>query len=193
MEGSSIESIPATKLQGQGSESSGCVQQSSCGSVNWNAGANSNAPSMSIDDAISPVNQWIKDFQKKAGDASDLLSAAKATVAPLINKLKRTQQIAVERLEESNEQILQRVEESATEHIYNLLKAQKITDDKAEQSEARKLRREELKEEASAQDALRKLFFPSLLPPHLKVLQKELPRSQNLFLPALRAKASLKK
>ena len=48
---------------------------------------------------------------------------------PLIQRLLRTQQRAQERLEESNRGIIRHVEEQTTQHIYNLLRADKMNTD----------------------------------------------------------------
>jgi len=91
---------------------------------------------MSVDDAIRPVDEWIKDFRKRVtGDGSDMWQAAKATVRPLIQKLLRTQQRAQERLEESNRAIIRHVEEQTTQHIYNLLRADKMQTDSEQKRE----------------------------------------------------------
>lgn len=123
---SSMGSVPASRLSESGSGSG-----SSCGSdpcVSLNDGSSSGADSsVNVDDAIRPVDEWIKDFKKRTGGigSNDLYAAAKATVAPLLAKLRRNQKEALERLRDSNESILRHVEEATTQHIYQLLKTDK--------------------------------------------------------------------
>jgi hypothetical protein len=126
--------IPATQLLpgSSGSSGSGCV--GSCGKHPIHFKHEDDG--LTIDDAVRPVDEWITDFKHRTADSTDILPAAKATVRPLIDRLKRNQQQAVQKLIDSNEEILMHVEESVTEHVYNLLKAQHIADDKQAQSEA---------------------------------------------------------
>jgi len=111
---------------------SSCNPQPACQNDFGNNGDGNNN-GVSVDEAVRPVDDWIKDFKRRAGDSSDLYAAAKATVKPLIDKLKRNQHRAQERLRESNEAILKHVEDAATQHIYALLKVDKS---KMEQQEA---------------------------------------------------------
>jgi len=86
--------------------------------------ANAADSQTTIEDAVAPVDQWLKDFKKRSlGDGSDLYAAAKATVKPLLQKLHRSQKRAQEKLAESNQAILAHVEEVTTAHVYALLKA----------------------------------------------------------------------
>jgi len=81
-------------------------------------------PALTVEQAVAPVNAWIKDFSARtdAGDG-DLMSAADAAVRPLLSRLRRNQELAEEKLVSSNQAILSHVAEAAREHIYNLLKA----------------------------------------------------------------------
>jgi len=102
--------------------------------------SNMGAEKASVEDAVKPVDEWIKDFKKRTmGDGSDLYAAAKATVRPLLNKLRRSQKKAQLKLQESNDAIVRHVEEVTTQHVYTLLKA-----------DAQKTKVEERKEEQAA-------------------------------------------
>jgi len=141
---SSHSAIPATPLASvsgsvsllSGSGSSGCIEANPCAGASQSEGDSKT----SVEDAVAPVDQWLKDFKKRSlGDGSDLYAAAKATVKPLLNKLRRAQKKAQLKLEESNRAILQHVEEVTTQHVYTLLKA-----------DAQKTKSEEQKEEHAA-------------------------------------------
>jgi len=140
---SSQSAIPATRLEsvsgsGSLSGSSGCVDANPCAGASL-AGAAGDSKS-SVEDAVAPVDAWLKDFKKRSlGDGSDLYAAAKATVKPLLQKLKRSQHKAALKLAESNKAILSHVEEVTTAHVYALLKA-----------DAQKSKTEERKEEQAA-------------------------------------------
>jgi len=112
--------------------------------------------SMSIKDALQPIEQWIKAFKKRAKSGGDLTAAAKVIVEPLIDKLKKNQKAAEEKLEESNREILHHVEAQATAHILKMLKAKKIDDDKSEQSASRAAKKEEAREESAEHESMRK-------------------------------------
>jgi hypothetical protein len=92
---------------------------------------------VSVDDAIKPVDDWLKDFKKRAmgGGGENLYAAAKNTVAPLIKKLKMTMKRAQEKLADSNKAILKHVEETTVNHIYQLLKADKAREKAKEAQE----------------------------------------------------------
>jgi hypothetical protein len=119
-------------VSGGGGGGSSCNPQPSCQN-DFSNGDGGNNNGGSIDEAVRPIDDWIKDFRKRTGDSSDLYTAAKATVKPLIDKLRRNQRRAQDRLRESNEGILKHVEDAATQHIYALLKVDKA---KMEQQEA---------------------------------------------------------
>jgi len=108
----------------------------SCGSdpCSDNAASTSSAP-MNVEDALAPVADWIKDFKRRTSGAgaNDLYAAARATVAPLINQLKKNQAAALQQLTESNEAILRHVEDATTQHIFALLKVDR---EKQQQEEA---------------------------------------------------------
>lgn len=152
---SSLGSLPATRLQGSvsfsGSSSgsmsdslsgSGSGSGSDCQSANpcnsptsfgGSGGGQEQNPAAAVDDAIKPVEDWLKDFKKRTmGEGNDLYRAAKAVVKPLLKKLKKSQKRALERLVESNEAILRHVEEASTNHIYTLLRADQAKDKDAE-------------------------------------------------------------
>lgn len=155
-EAGSLESIAATKLQGENS----CESSSSCsGAIQWgNVGSSSSSNSNSnddlpaVDDVVGPIASWIKAFKKRIGGGDDLAGTAKALVQPLIQKLKKNQALAQEKLEQSNEAILDSVERSVTEHVLKLLKAEKITEVKAEQSELKKEKAEAVRDEQSERE-----------------------------------------
>jgi len=110
-------SVPATSLS---SSSSSCDPSPSCNSptVIQNEALNP-------EDALRPIDDWLKDFKKRtmgAEGAGDLYAAAKATVSPMIRKLRQNQKDAQQRLAESNANILRHVEEATTQHVYELLK-----------------------------------------------------------------------
>jgi len=141
-------SFPATKLTNL--ESSAC-SGGSCGgrnAINWARDSGDDETSR-INTVVKPIDDWMKDFKARtAGNGGDLMAAAKATIKPMLDRLKQTQEAAVDKLINSNQEILARVEQTATEHVYNMLRAEKITEDKAEQNEAKKARLDELKGEA---------------------------------------------
>jgi len=166
-------SIPATKLLGEssaamllnsessaslagslsGSQGSGCISHAGCGSGSGNAG-------MSIGDAVRPIDEWMKDFKSRtAADGTDLMAAAKMTIQPLLQKLKRNQQAALEKLEDSNAQILQDVAEKAATHVYNLLRAQHIKDVNEQSAQAKREKIEEMKSEAAEREAQTKVLL----------------------------------
>jgi len=146
----SLSSIPATQLVGseQSAASSNCISQA-CGE----------GSGMSVSDAVRPIDDWMKDFKARTSGSggNDLMAAAKAVVRPLITKLKATQQAAIEKLEESDEGIRMRVEEQATQHVYNLLRAEHITNQKSERAADRKEKLETLKSEAAEKQLETKL------------------------------------
>jgi hypothetical protein len=142
--GSSSEQTNATPLESQsGSGCSGLDTQSesdNCpkivytdGGSGIGSGSESAAgPTMSFDEAISPLDDWLKDFRKRMGAGDDLYSAAKATVQPLVARLRASQEAAEEKLRQSNAAILEHVEEATTEHVYQLLRSQKKASDRDE-------------------------------------------------------------
>jgi len=164
--GESGAAIPASRLQADSlssssssfsssSSSSGCSDPDPCKNpVSFGgagAGAGGAGSGVSVDDAVKPVDEWIKDFRKRMGDGGDLYAAARATVKPLITKLKRTQERAEERLVESNRAILRHVEEQTTQHIYSLLKADRVRtveDEQKEEQAARILEAKSAEKEA---------------------------------------------
>lgn len=123
-------------------------------------GGEGQGPSMSIMDALAPIDEWIKAFRRRASGGQNLYRAAKATVAPLIKKLKRTQENAQDKLVQSNDAIIQHVEESVTNHIYNLLrstrKKQQVEQRKEDQEEELKEEEQQDKERKELRDALKK-------------------------------------
>jgi len=116
------------------SSSSGCAQSSPPCQAPTD-GAHNNG--MTVDDAIKPVDDWLKDFKKRAmgGGGENLYAAARNTVAPLIKKLKMTMAKAQEKLADSNKAILRHVEEATVTHIYTLLKADKVHQKQEEERE----------------------------------------------------------
>jgi len=154
-EAGSVESIAATKLVGSesGCESScngAAIQWGSVGSSSSSSSTNSGSDDLPpLDEVVGPIAAWIKAFKKRIGGGDDLAGTAKALVKPLIDKLKRNQQNAQDKLEQSNEAILDSVERSVTDHVLKLLKAEKITDQRAEQSEAKQAREEAVRDEQS--------------------------------------------
>lgn len=161
------ESIPATKLIGQsGAAAEGSAAdcgQSTCSgnAISW---ANSGAAGagLTVDDAVKPIEDWMKDFKSRtANSGNDLLVTAKATIAPLLAKLKRNQIAAVEKLQMTNEEILRHVEETATEHVYNLLRAERIVEEKKEAVEAKKMRLDDVKAEAAEKEMETKILAES--------------------------------
>jgi len=137
--------FPATRLEGHEGSAAGC--QGGCGA---GAGAGE-GDGLSVKDAVQPIEDWIKDFKTRTGgsDSGDMMKAAKMVIHPLIVKLKRSQHDALEKLEESDSEIVRRVEEQATEHVYNLLRAQHISQSKEDAAEQRKQKLEEVKAEAA--------------------------------------------
>jgi hypothetical protein len=120
------------------SGSSGCVDANPCNNpIQFNNNKNDPAAGLqNVDEAIKPVEDWLKDFQKRSlGEGSDLYKAAKATVRPLLMKLQRTMQRAQERLRDSNNAILRHVEESTINHVYALLKADRQKSQQEERKE----------------------------------------------------------
>jgi len=142
--------IPATRLESESgsgssvlgsSSGSGCADANPCNNPISFAPNNNNgngAPGVNVDDAMRPVDDWIKDFKRRTvGDGNDLYQAAKATVRPLLSKLKRNMARAQERLVESNRAILRHVEESTINHVYALLKVDRTKMAAEEQAEQR--------------------------------------------------------
>lgn len=177
------ESIPATQLLGsassaiaasasasasasaptvsQSSTSSPCNSQPACAQVVDSKSSDSDS-SVSPDDALKPIADWIKDFKNRAGaDSNDLLSAAKMTVRPLIDKLKRNQEAALEKLRASNKAIVDHVEEATTEHVYNLLRTEKVKEDKEEAVENKKEKLAELKAQVDEKKLQQKILSTS--------------------------------
>jgi len=142
--GSHSSAIAATPLQSVSgslsfSGSSGCIDANPCGGASLASNAVGEEKA-SVEDAVKPVDEWIKDFKKRTmGDGSDLYGDAKATVRPLLNKLRRSQKKAQLKLQESNDAIIRHVEEVTTQHVYTLLKA-----------DSQKTKSEERKEEQAA-------------------------------------------
>jgi len=160
--------IPATHLEseslsgslvGSGSGSSGCAQDPCSNPVSFANNGGGGGGGMGVDDAIRPVGDWLKDFQRRTtGSGNDLWQAARATVKPLVQKLRRNQQRAQERLVESNLAVLRHVEEATTQHIYTLLKSDKSKsedEDRKEEHAAKimeaKKKEKEAKENTNAQ------------------------------------------
>jgi len=129
--------FPATKLEGH---ESGC-----------HGGCGGEGEGPSVKDAVQPIEDWIKDFKSRTGgsNSGDLMKAAKMVIHPLVVKLKRSQHDALEKLEESDSEIVRRVEEQATEHVYNLLRAEHISQTKQDAADQRKQKLEEVKAEAA--------------------------------------------
>jgi len=93
---------------------------------------------LSVEDSLRPIDDWLKDFKKRtmgAEGAGDLYAAAKATVRPMIQKLRQNQKAAQQRLAESNSNILRHVEEATTQHVYELLKVDREKMDAQEQKQ----------------------------------------------------------
>jgi len=105
-------------------------------SVSFGGGDSGASSGPNVDEAVKPIDEWIKDFKKRTGSGADLYVAARATVKPLIEKLRRNQKAAQQRLRESNEAILKHVEDAATQHIYALLKVDQDKTKDAEQKES---------------------------------------------------------
>jgi len=125
----------SASFSGSGSD---CSAQPSCGAGSGNSvvdsGSQSSGPS--VDDAVKPIAEWIKDFKHRTDSGADLYVAAKSTVKPLIDKLRRNQKSAQERLHDSNEAILKHVEDAATQHVYALLKVDRAKMDDQEHKES---------------------------------------------------------
>jgi len=140
---SAAPNFPATKLEGHEGHESGC--HGGCGN------GNGEGDGLSVKDAVQPIEEWIKDFKTRTGGSGsgDLMKAAKMVIHPLIVKLKRSQHDAMEKLEESDSEIVRHVEEQATEHVYNLLRAEHISQSKQDAAEQRKQKLEEVKAEAA--------------------------------------------
>jgi len=100
---------------------------------------------ISVDDALSGVDDWLNDFKKRVGNGNDLYAAAEATVKPLLTRLRRTQERAVQKLIDSNHAILEHVREEAVEHIYQLLQANKVKEDAIDKEEKVNNKKNELK------------------------------------------------
>jgi len=116
------------------SSGSGCAPaQPACQAPSSGAGASG----ASVDDAIKPVDEWLKDFKQRTmgGTGENLYAAAKNTVSPLIKKLKMSMHRAQEKLKDSNKAILRHVEEVTVDHVYKLLKADKARAKEAENRE----------------------------------------------------------
>jgi len=182
------ESIPATQLLGSASSAiatptpvgsassastsassasasasaSPCNSQPACTQVVDSKSSSDSDSGVSPDDALKPIADWIKDFKNSAGaDSNDLLSAAKVTVRPLIDKLKRNQEAALEKLRASNKAIVDHVEEATTEHVYNLLRAEKVKEDKEEATESKKEKLAELKSQVDEKKLQEKILTSS--------------------------------
>ena len=110
-----------------------------------------------INEAVAPIDEWIKGMKKQIGVGSNLYTAAKATVKPLIQKLKRTQKRAMERLAASNRAILEHVQEAATNHVYKLLKASQTKADTADRLAKREDKLAEIKAKVKQDKAQAKL------------------------------------
>jgi len=112
-------------------------------------------PRPSVDEAIRPIDDWLKDFNARTALHGGLWDAAKSTVAPLIRKLAQSQSDAMDRLRESNRAIRLHVEEAATEHVFNLLRSKKAVDDAALTASQKKAEMHEAKEAiASAKERM---------------------------------------
>jgi len=147
--------IPATRLLSESAVSSAISSLSSgsgSGSVSLSSSGSGCAPAQpacqapssgggnggaSVDDAIKPVDEWLKDFKHRTmgGSGENLYAAAKNTVGPLVKKLKMTMKKAQEKLKDSNRAILRHVEEVTVDHVYKLLKADKARQQASEQKE----------------------------------------------------------
>jgi len=134
-----VQTLSSVSSSGMLPASSGSVASagSSCGSDPC-VGSGQDA-SLNVNDALRPVEDWIKDFKRKTMGAGggDLYAAARATVAPLISKLRKNQQAALDQLRESNDAILRHVEDATTQHVYNLLKSDHDKQSKAEEAQSR--------------------------------------------------------
>jgi len=127
----------SASFSGSGSGSD-CSAQPSCGAGSGSSSFDSSSQSSgpSVDDAVKPIAEWIKDFKHRTDSGADLYVAAKSTVKPLIDKLRRNQKSAQERLHDSNEAILKHVEDAATQHVYALLKVDRAKMDDQEHKES---------------------------------------------------------
>jgi hypothetical protein len=110
---------------------------------------------MAADEAVQPVEDWLTNFQRRIGGGT-LYQSAQAVVRPLIERLVRTQHRALEDLARSNEEIIAHVEESATNHVYNLLRATNIKQDKQMEDEEKKQKLQEIRDEIKQQQAIAK-------------------------------------
>jgi len=132
----SLSSALSGSLSGSHSSSSGsgCAPAQPACQAPSSGGA---ASGMSVDEAIKPVDDWLKDFKSRTmgGTGENLYAAAKNTVKPLVKKLKRTMKRAQEKLKDSNRAILRHVEEVTVDHVYKLLKADKARQQQDEQRE----------------------------------------------------------
>jgi hypothetical protein len=136
------DSLPATKMVAGASKSNEC-NEDPC------ANQNEQESGPSVNEALQPVDDWLKAFKKRTGaGGGDLFAAAKQTVAPLLEKLKATQEAAIEKLKESNDAIRRHVEEAATEHVYNLLRSGNKKEEEKEEVEKKKADKEEAEENA---------------------------------------------
>jgi len=144
---SSLQNFPATKLESSvHSESSGCRSFANC--------QNGAGEGTSVKDVVQPIEDWIKDFKTRTSgsNSNDLMASAKTVIHPLIKKLKRSQREALEKLEESDAEIVRHVEEQATEHVYNLLRAENISAKKQDAATERKEKIAEVKAEAAEKE-----------------------------------------
>ena len=137
------QTTPATQLTG------GCA-------ANPCAGGESGP---SVDSAVGPVADWIKDFKSRSGAGNgDLFTAARETVRPLLRQMRKNQKKILTKLKDSNEKIVSHVDEEATEHMYNVLKAQKHEEQEERAAikkveKAKKLEAQVHQKEAAAQQA----------------------------------------
>lgn len=86
-------------------------------------------PRPRVEEALRPIDDWINDFTKRSQLQGSLWEAARATVQPLLRKLRKSQEDAIDRLRVSNRAIRDNVEDAATEHVYNLLKSKRAIED----------------------------------------------------------------
>ena len=110
----------------------------------------------SVDSAVGPVADWIKDFKSRSGAGNgDLFSAARETVKPLLRQMRKNQKRTIAKLKDTNEKIVHHVDDEATEHMYNLLKSQKSEEQKerAAIKKVEKAKKLEAKVEADKQAA----------------------------------------
>ena len=129
------QTTPATQLTG------GCAANPCDGA----------ASGPSVDSAVSPVADWIKDFKGRSGAGNgDLFSSARETVRPLLRQLRKNQKKTLQKLKDSNEKIVTHVDEEATEHMYNVLKAQKNEEQKEKSAMKKVVKAKKLEAKAQA-------------------------------------------